>query len=61
MTDCDVFYVDTEPTKHGGGNTKVICARVPYRPPGGINRRIFTLLYSHGNAVDLGQTLPFLK
>lgn len=56
--DCDVFWVEYQ-NRHHSGN--VIAARIPYRQPGGMQRRTLTVIYSHGNAVDLGQSMPFLK
>lgn len=47
---CDVF---TLRTKHG---SDIVAAYVPTR-----RHSDPTLLFSHGNAVDLGQMLPFYK
>lgn len=47
---CDVF---TLRTKHG---SDIVAAYIPTR-----THSDPTLLYSHGNAVDLGQMLPFYK
>ena len=47
---CDVF---TLRTKHG---SDIVAAYIPTR-----RHSDPTLLYSHGNAVDLGQMLPFYK
>lgn len=62
VVDCDVLKIRTKALKGGGGDEEIVAVRVPYRPPGGVHRgRILTILYSHGNAVDLGQILPFFK
>eukprot|EP00197_Chlamydomonas_leiostraca_P005147 CAMPEP_0202876228 /NCGR_PEP_ID=MMETSP1391-20130828/28675_1 /ASSEMBLY_ACC=CAM_ASM_000867 /TAXON_ID=1034604 /ORGANISM="Chlamydomonas leiostraca, Strain SAG 11-49" /LENGTH=340 /DNA_ID=CAMNT_0049558033 /DNA_START=86 /DNA_END=1109 /DNA_ORIENTATION=+ len=56
---CSVMKVDTSPTPkggHGGGQT-IVTAYVPYR---GTPTQT-TILYSHGNAVDLGQMLPIYR
>lgn len=54
--------IETKRRKGGGGNTEIVFARVPYHPPGGVSKgRTLTVLYSHANAVDLGQMLPFFK
>jgi len=47
---CDVFTLHT---KHG---SDIVAAYIPTR-----RHSDPTLLYSHGNAVDLGQMLPFYK
>ncbi|CAD7695612.1 unnamed protein product [Ostreobium quekettii] len=55
---CDVFMVKVP----RGEAHEIVAARIPYRPPGGVqNKRILTMLYSHGNAVDMGQLMPFFK
>lgn len=60
--DCDVFWVDyKQKNKQLSSDNRIIAARVPYRHPGGLPRKTLTILYSHGNAVDLGQSMPFLK
>eukprot|EP00210_Caulerpa_lentillifera_P007568 g7228.t1 len=62
VVDCDVFWVDyKQKNKQIATENRVIAARVPYRHPGALRRRTLTILYSHGNAVDLGQSMPFLK
>ena len=52
---CEVVRLDTKPVRGGGGNTQIIVAWVPYKTV------VPTLLFSHGNAVDLGQMLPFYR
>eukprot|EP00210_Caulerpa_lentillifera_P006389 g6103.t1 len=62
VVDCDVFWVNYKHKKKQISSTnRIIATRVPYRHPGGLKRRTLTVLYSHGNAVDLGQSMPFLK
>lgn len=59
---CTVEQIKTPRRKGGGGDTVIVFARIPYRPPGGVHKgKILTVLYSHGNAVDLGQMMPFYK
>lgn len=54
MTSARVKWVKTSQ-----GN-EIITAYVPYQDGRG-NTAKLTLLYSHGNAVDLGQMLPVYK
>ena len=55
MLNCEVVRLDTKPIRGGGGNTQIIAAWVPYKTV------VPTMLFSHGNAVDLGQMLPFYR
>ncbi len=55
VLNCEVLYLDTKPHRGGGGNTKIVVAWVPYKTVAP------TMLFSHGNAVDLGQMLPFYR
>mmetsp|Transcript_12822 Transcript_12822/g.27721 ORF Transcript_12822/g.27721 Transcript_12822/m.27721 type:complete len:329 (-) Transcript_12822:518-1504(-) len=53
---CTVKKLTTKPTKKGeGGGSEIITAFVPHRSA------TITILYSHGNAVDLGQMLPVYR
>ena len=70
---CDVMYIDsfcrgmpkvlaaevvklqTKPYKGLGGGSEIVAAFLAYK------KARPTLLFSHGNAVDLGIMLPFLK
>lgn len=55
VLNCEVVRLDTKPIIGGGGNTQIIVAWVPYKTV------VPTMLFSHGNAVDLGQMLPFYR
>lgn len=55
VLDCEVFHLKTKPHRGAGGNTQIVVAWVPYRTV------VPTMLFSHGNAVDLGQMLPFYR
>lgn len=55
MLNCEVVWLDTMPIRGGGGNTQIVAAWVPYKTV------VPTMLFSHGNAVDLGQMLPFYR
>ena len=55
VLNCDVVRLPTKPRQGAGGNTTIIVAYVPYK------RVVPVLLFSHGNAVDLGQMLPFYR
>ncbi|GAX81505.1 hypothetical protein CEUSTIGMA_g8933.t1 [Chlamydomonas eustigma] len=60
---CDIKRLETKATKrggHGGGST-IITAYVPYRWKSNHSSAKMTILYSHGNAVDLGQMLPVYR
>lgn len=68
---CVVKRIPTRETKRGGhgGPSQVIAAFVPYRwkssshtssSQSSADAKI-TILYSHGNAVDLGQMLPVYR
>lgn len=62
MLSCSVEHIQTQKRKGGGGGTEIVFVRVPYNPPGHHSKgRTLTVLYSHANAVDLGQMLPFFK
>mmetsp|Transcript_14510 Transcript_14510/g.40862 ORF Transcript_14510/g.40862 Transcript_14510/m.40862 type:complete len:279 (-) Transcript_14510:34-870(-) len=52
---CDAFKLQTEKRKAGGGGEEIVCVMVSNRSAKK------TLLYSHGNAVDLGQMQPFFR
>lgn len=55
VLDCEVVRLNTRPIRGGGGNSKIVVAWVPYK---GV---VPAMLFSHGNAVDLGQMLPFYR
>lgn len=55
MLNCEVVRLDTKPIRGGGGNTQIVAAWVSYKTV------VPTMLFSHGNAVDLGQMLPFYR
>lgn len=55
VLNCEVVWLDTKPIRGGGGNTQIVAAWVPYKSV------VPTMLFSHGNAVDLGQMLPFYR
>lgn len=55
---CKVLKVKTQPTEAGGGNQTIVTCYLAAKPePGEDPAQRLTLLYSHGNAVDLGQML----
>ncbi len=57
---CEVFRLPTACHQRGNPDThQIVAAYVPYRRRGQPVRP--TLLFSHGNAVDLGQMMPFDK
>ena len=60
-----VRRIETEPTAKGeGGPQTIVTAWLPYsKGPDikGSQQKTMTLLFSHGNAVDLAPLLPFLK
>ena len=61
MLQCVVKRIRTKETKEGhGGPSEVVTAYVPYKWKSSNPAKI-TILYSHGNAVDLGQMLPVYK
>ena len=55
VLNCEVVQLDTMQTRGGGGNSKIVVAWLPYK------NVVPTMLFSHGNAVDLGQMLPFYR
>ena len=55
VLNCQVLKLDTKPVRGGGGNTQIIAVWIPYKTV------TPTMLFSHGNAVDLGQMLPFYR
>ncbi len=55
VLNCEVLHIKTKPHRGGGGNTTIVVAWVPYHSV------VPTMLFSHGNAVDLGQMLPFYR
>ncbi len=57
---CEVFRVPTGGRQRGGPDSnQIVAAFVPFTRRGQPVRP--TLLFSHGNAVDLGQMMPFYK
>jgi hypothetical protein len=58
---CTVKKLKTKKRRGGGGGDEIIAAFIPYIPRNGTKRVDTTILYSHGNAVDLGQLMPFYK
>lgn len=68
MLSCKVKVVDTKPPTPGctgasrlGGGTKIVTAFFPYMHRSTGQRAKLTILYSHGNAVDLGHMLPVYR
>lgn len=63
MLQCTVKRIPTSETKKGGhgGVSEVIAAFVPYKWKSTHGQAKITILYSHGNAVDLGQMLPVYR
>lgn len=57
---CTVSIIKTKPRTGGGGGQDIITAFVPYKSRAGAAAKL-TLLFSHGNAVDLGQMLPVFR
>lgn len=57
---CSVKIVKTVPVKGLGGGQQIVTAFCPFKQAGGSLAKI-TILYSHGNAVDLGQMLPVYR
>ena len=55
VLNCEVLHLDTRAHRGGGGKTKIVVAWLPYKSVGP------TMLFSHGNAVDLGQMMPFYR
>jgi hypothetical protein len=51
-----VLKLTTKPHKGVGRSEEIVAAFIPYKKGWGP-----TILHSHGNAVDLGQMLPFYK
>ena len=51
----EVVKLQTKPYKGLGGGSEIVAAFLAYK------KARPTLLFSHGNAVDLGIMLPFLK
>lgn len=65
---CKVKVVVTKPPTPGcagssrlGGGTKIVTAFFPYTHRSTGQRAKLTILYSHGNAVDLGHMLPVYR
>eukprot|EP00955_Chlamydomonas_euryale_P031366 329569-Chlamydomonas_euryale.AAC.5 len=60
---CTVARIPTKPTRKGGhgGGSSVVSTFVPYKSHSTGQHAKVTLLYSHGNAVDLGQMLPVYR
>ena len=57
---CEVFRLPTACHQRGNPETsQIVAAYVPYQRRGQPVRP--TMLFSHGNAVDLGQMMPFYK
>ncbi len=57
---CEVFRVPTGGRQRGGPDSnQLVAAYVPYTRRG--QPVAPTVLFSHGNAVDLGQMMPFYK
>jgi hypothetical protein len=50
IRDCDVFHLDTR------RGTSIVVVYFPLKP-----RTNRTILFSHGNAVDLGGMMPFYR
>lgn len=55
-----VEWVDVPRRREGGGGGRVVTAFLPFRDARGRPARA-TVLYSHGNAVDLGQVMPLYR
>ena len=55
MLAAEVVKLQTKPYKGLGGGSEIVAAFLAYK------KARPTLLFSHGNAVDLGIMLPFLK
>lgn len=58
---CKVSKIKTKPNKQGGGGFEIVAAYYPCRHKIEGERGKLTILYSHGNAVDLGQMLPIYR
>jgi len=56
---CTVLKLKHAKGKKGAAGEEIIAAHVTYAPQG--RRTTRTLVFSHGNAVDLGQMLPFYR
>jgi hypothetical protein len=56
-----VEWIDVPRRKEGGGGTRLLTAFVAQRDAKGRAPARATLLFSHGNAVDLGQMLPVCR
>ena len=60
MLDCEVFTLPTAKVQKGSPHCEeIVAAYVPFKRYGQPVRP--TILFSHGNAVDLGHMLPFYK
>ena len=55
-----VEWVEVPRRREGGGGGRIVTAHLPFRDSGGRPARA-TVLYSHGNAVDLGQVMPLYR
>ncbi|KIZ02166.1 hypothetical protein MNEG_5795, partial [Monoraphidium neglectum] len=55
-----VEWLDVPRRREGGGGGRILTAFLPFRDARGRAARA-TLLYSHGNAVDLGQMMPVYR
>lgn len=58
-----VKRIETQPTADNeGGRQKIVTAWLPYSRGADVKKgKTMTILFSHGNAVDLGLLLPFLR
>ena len=56
---CTVMKLRRVEEKRGAAEQEIVAAHVAYSPQG--RRTNHTLVFSHGNAVDLGQMLPFYR
>lgn len=59
MLSCTVMKLRRVEGKRDAAQQEIVAAHVAYSPQG--RRTIHTLVFSHGNAVDLGQMLPFYR
>ncbi len=59
MLSCTVVKLRREEGRRGAAQQEIVAAHVAYSPQG--RRTNHTLVFSHGNAVDLGQMLPFYR
>jgi hypothetical protein len=56
---CTVLRIPTGSRRKGVPAEFIVGAFIPYTSAGRESKR--TILFSHGNAVDLGQMLPFYR